>query len=51
MAHIRRKFHEIVITLNEEALKKSRAIIGFNHCEKLCRIEKELREAYSQDDD
>lgn len=51
LAHIRRKFHEIVITLNEEALKKSRAIIGFNYCEKLYKIEKELREEYSQDDD
>lgn len=51
LAHIRRKFHEIVITLNEEALKKSRAIIGFNYCEKLYKIEKELRETYSQDDD
>lgn len=28
LSHIRRKFHEIIITLNEEALKKSRAIIG-----------------------
>lgn len=51
LSHIRRKFHEIVITLNEEALKKSRAIIGFNYCEKLYKIEKELREAYSQDAD
>ncbi|WP_300381435.1 transposase, partial [Clostridium sp.] len=51
LAHIRRKFHEIVIDLDEEALKKSRAIIGFNYCEKLYKIEKDLREAYSDDDD
>ena len=51
LAHIRRKFHEIIITLNEEALKKSRAIIGFNYCEKLYKIEKDLREAYSKEDD
>lgn len=50
LAHIRRKFHQIIITLNEEALKKSRAIIGFNYCEKLYKIEKELRESYSQDE-
>ena len=47
LAHIRRKYHEIIINLNEEALKKSRAIIGFNFCEQLYKIEKELREEYS----
>lgn len=47
LAHIRRKYHEIIINLNEEALKKSRAIIGFNFCEQLYKIEKELREKYS----
>lgn len=51
LAHIRRKFHEIIVNLDAEALKKSRAIIGFNYCEKLYKIEKDLREAYSKDDD
>jgi transposase len=51
LAHIRRKYHEIIVGLNEEALKKSRAIIGFNYCEKLYKIEKDLREKYSKDDD
>lgn len=51
LAHIRRKFHEIVITLNEEALKKSKAVIGLNYCEKIYKIEKELREIYSQNND
>ena len=51
LAHIRRKYHEIVIQLDEESLKKSRAVIGFNFCEKLYKIEKELREQYSKDED
>ena len=50
LAHIRRKFHEIVINLDKDALKKSRAIIGFNYCEQLYKIEKDLREAYSKED-
>ena len=48
LAHIRRKYHEIIVNLNEEALKNSRAIIGFNYCEKLYKIEKYLRETYSK---
>ena len=51
LAHIRRKYHEIIVDLDEEALKKSRAIIGFNYCEKLYKTEKDLRESYSKDDD
>lgn len=51
LAHIRRKFHEIIVTLNEEALKTSRALIGFNYCAKLYAIEKELRETFEQDED
>jgi hypothetical protein len=35
LAHIRRKFYEIVSTLNEEALKTSIAAIGLNYCEQL----------------
>lgn len=42
LAHIRRKYHEIIISLNDEALKKSRAIIGFNLCADLYKIEKDL---------
>lgn len=51
LAHIRRKYHEIIVHLDEEALKKSRAIIGFNYCEKLYKIEKYLREKYRDNED
>lgn len=46
LAHIRRKFHEIIVDLQPETLKQSRAIIGFNYCEQLYKIEKDLREQY-----
>ena len=48
LAHIRRKFHEIVSNLDKDALKESRAIIGFNYCEQIYKLEKELRETYSK---
>ncbi|MBV1822192.1 hypothetical protein KUA25_29730, partial [Bacteroidales bacterium MSK.15.36] len=32
------------------ALKNSRAIIGFNYCEQIYKLEKELRESYSNDE-
>lgn len=51
LAHIRRKFHEVIVNLDKEALKESRAIIGFNYCAKLYEIEKELREEYANEDD
>ncbi|MEG0222096.1 MAG: IS66 family transposase, partial [Clostridia bacterium] len=51
LAHIRRKFHDIIVNLDEEALKKSRALIGFNYCEKLYKIEKYLRTEYSNHED
>lgn len=51
LAHIRRKFYEVIEPLDSETLKKSRAVIGFNYCEKLYAIEKELREKYSDDED
>lgn len=51
LAHIRRKFHEIIVSLDEEALKSSIALIGFNYCAKLYKIEKDLREQYEEDDD
>lgn len=51
LAHIRRKYFEIVSKLEGEALKSSRAVIGFNFCEQLYNIEKELREKYENDDD
>jgi len=51
LAHIRRKFHDIIVNLDDEALKNSRALIGFNYCAKLYKIEKELREQYSERDD
>ncbi len=46
MAHIRRKFFDIISTLNPEALKQSNALEGFNYCEKLSEVEKNLREQY-----
>ncbi|MBU5487918.1 IS66 family transposase, partial [Clostridium sp. MSJ-8] len=51
LAHIRRKFHEIVENLSDEALKNSRAIIGFNYCEQIYKLEKDIREQYGKDDD
>lgn len=48
LAHIRRKYHDIIVNLNDEALKKSRAVIGFNFCEQLYKIEKDLRDAYGE---
>ncbi|WP_425359760.1 IS66 family transposase [Clostridium beijerinckii] len=51
MAHIRRKFFEIISSLSPEALKQSHALEGFNYCEQLYEIEKELREQYMGSDD
>lgn len=50
LAHIRRYFHNIIVDLDEKALKSSRAIIGFNYCEQIYKLEKELREAYSSEE-
>lgn len=50
LAHIRRKFFDIITELHGEALKHSRAIIGFNYCEKLYSIERDLREEYGSSD-
>nr|WP_278337323.1 transposase [Clostridium cochlearium] len=47
LAHIRRYFHNIIVDLDKEALKNSRAIIGFNYCEQIYKLEKELRETHS----
>lgn len=49
LAHIRRYFHNIIVDLDEEALKSSRGVIGFNYCEQIYKLEKELRETYSSD--
>jgi transposase len=51
LAHIRRKYFDIVSKLKDEALKNSRALIGFNFCEQLYKIEKELREEHGNSDD
>ncbi|SKB00685.1 Transposase, partial [Caloramator quimbayensis] len=51
LAHIRRKYFEIVSKLEGEALLNSRAVIGFNFCEQLYKIEKELKEKYQGRDD
>ncbi|WDC84185.1 IS66 family transposase [Caloramator sp. mosi_1] len=50
LAHIRRHFYNIIENMDEEALKDSRAIIGFNFCEQIYKLEKELRESYSSDE-
>lgn len=50
LAHIRRYFHNVIVDLDEEALKNSRAVLGFNYCEQIYNLEKELREAYSSDE-
>ncbi|GKU24336.1 hypothetical protein CFOLD11_11620 [Clostridium folliculivorans] len=36
--------------MDEDALKNSRAILGFNYCEQIYKLEKELREVYSSDE-
>lgn len=51
LAHIRRKYFDIVSNLKDEALKTSRALLGFNFCEQLYKIEKELKEKYKDSDD
>lgn len=51
LAHIRRKFHEIVSNLSDEALKNSRAIIGFNYCEQIYKLEKDIKVQYGKDED
>jgi len=51
LAHIRRKFHDIIVNLDEEALKSSRALIGFNYCAKLYEIEKELKKKHAHKED
>lgn len=51
MAHIRRKFYDIVNNLTPEALKKSRAVIGFNYCEQIYKVEKEIKSIASYYDD
>lgn len=48
LAHIRRKYYDIVSILDKEALKNSRAIIGFNLCEKIYSLEKELRKNHGE---
>ena len=50
LAHIRRYFHNIIVDLDKEALKNSRGVIGFNYCEQIYKLEKELRESYSGDE-
>lgn len=51
LAHIRRKYYEIVSKIDKEALDKSKAIIGFNYCEQLYAIEKELRQNNKDEED
>lgn len=50
LAHIRRKFYEIVENLDDEAKKQSRALLGLNYCTQLYNIEKDIREEYKDKD-
>lgn len=50
LAHIRRYFHKIIVDLDKETLKNSRAIIGFNYCEQIYKLEKEIRDKYSKNE-
>lgn len=51
LAHIRRKFYDIVSTLDAEGKRKSRAVIGLNYCTQLYNIEKDIKELYKDCDD
>ena len=53
MAHIRRKFYEAIapILKNEEALKNSKAAIGFNYCEEIYKLEQEIKNQHLEDKD
>lgn len=48
LAHIRRKFFEIIEPLlkDKKALERSRALIGFNYCEQIYKLEKEIKKQY-----
>ncbi len=50
LAHIRRYFHNIIVDLDKEALKNSRGVIGFNYCEQIYKLEKELKEVHLNDE-
>ncbi|MDP4147591.1 MAG: transposase [Bacillota bacterium] len=41
----------IISKLNDEALKESRALIGFNFCEQLYKIERDLRAEFENQED
>lgn len=51
LAHIRRKFHDIITPLSEEARKKSVAYKGFIYCEKLYKIEQYIKKKYESEED
>lgn len=51
LSHISRKYYEILSQLKDEELKNSKAAIGYNFCEQLYEIEKELKEKYRYNDD
>jgi len=50
LAHIRRKYHEILVTLNDNAKKNSISMVAFNYCNKLYDIERQIRDEYSKED-
>lgn len=51
LAHIRRKFFDIVDTLDDKAKTQSRALLGLNYCTQLYDIEREIRESHKHKDD
>lgn len=42
LAHIRKKYFDIVSKLKSEALKNSEGTIGFNYCAQIYKLEKNL---------
>ncbi|MDP4178620.1 MAG: IS66 family transposase [Bacillota bacterium] len=51
LSHISRKYYDILSKLKDEELKNSKAAIGYNFCQQLYEIEKELKEKYRYNDD
>ena len=53
LAHIRRKFFEVIqpILNDKEALERSRALIGFNYCEQIYKLEKDMKKNYNSNED
>lgn len=53
LAHIRRKFFEVIqpILNDKEVLGRSRSLIGFNYCEQIYELEKDIKKNYNSNED